>query len=97
MSVPLICINPIEDPQKEYWSFMTDEIADEFDEIEHDRLIQSQYSVCILTNDEYALHLHGEEFKDNHLFISNEKVTDDEFWSGDEIKKAIEIIIEECL
>lgn len=93
--VPLICINPMNDPQKEFWTFMTDEIANEFDDIDHDRIMHTKNSVCVLTNDEYALHIHGDEFNDKHLIISDYKVMDREFWFSDEMKKAIDIILSE--
>ena len=28
-SVPMICINPVDDPQKTFWTFITDEISEE--------------------------------------------------------------------
>lgn len=95
-SVPMICINPVEDPQKSFWTFITDEISEEFDEIDEDRVLHSKESVCILTNDSYALDLDGNCFSDKHIIYSNDKVLNSSFWESEELKKAIDLIYKDC-
>lgn len=91
-SVPMICINPVDDPQKTFWTFITDEISEEFDEIDEDRYIHTQDCICILTNDQYALDLDGKNFNDSHIIFSNDKITNSSFWESDEFKDAVEIM-----
>lgn len=97
ISVPMISINPVEDPQKSFWTFITDEISEEFDEIDEDRVMHSNDAVCILTNDSYALDLDGAGFNEKHIIMSNDKITDKSFWQSEELKQAINIVYNDCI
>lgn len=97
ISVPMISINPVEDPQKSFWTFITDEISEEFDEIDEDRVMHSSDAVCILTNDSYALDLDGAGFNEKHIIMSNDKITDKSFWQSEELKQAINIVYKDCI
>ena len=93
-SVPVICINPVLEPETEYEDFMTDELEYILKFIKKDRGFQTSECMCVISSENYEdVEEYDNIFLDNTVIRSDDLFDSEEFWTENgSIIKAIKYI-----
>ena len=93
-SVPVICINPVLEPETEYEDFMTDELEYVLKSIKNDRGFQTSECMCVISSENYEdVEEYDNIFLDNTVIRSDDMFDSEEFWTENgSIIKAIKYI-----
>ena len=93
-SVPVICINPVLEPETEYEDFMTDELEYILKSIKKDRGFQTSECMCVISSENYEdVEEYDNIFLDNTVIRSDDMFDSEEFWTENgSIIKAIKYI-----
>ena len=93
-SVPVICINPILEPETEYEDFMTDELEYILKFIKKERGFQTSECMCVISSENYEdVEEYDNVFLDNTVIRSDDMFDSEEFWTENgSIIKAIKYI-----
>ena len=93
-SVPVICINPVLEPETEYEDFMTDELEYILKFIKKDRGFQTSECMCVISSENYEdVEEYDNIFFDNTVIRSDDMFDSEEFWTENgSIIKAIKYI-----
>lgn len=93
-SVPVICINPVLEPETEYEDFMTDELEYILESIKNDRGFQTSECMCVISSENYEdVEGYDNVFLDNTVIRSDDMFDSEEFWTENgDIIKAIKYI-----
>ena len=93
-SVPVICINPVLEPETEYEDFMTDELEYVLKSIKNDRGFQTSECMCVISSENYEdVEEYDNIFLDNTVIRSEDMFDSEEFWTENgSIIKAIKYI-----
>ena len=93
-SVPVICINPVLEPETEYEDFMTDELEYILKFIKKERGFQTSECMCVISSENYEdVEEYDNVFLDNTVIRSDDMFDSEEFWTENgSIIKAIKYI-----
>ena len=93
-SVPVICINPVLEPESEYEDFMTDELEYILKLIKKDRGFQTSECMCVISSENHEdVEEYDNIFLDNTVIRSDDMFDSEEFWTENgSIIKAIKYI-----
>ena len=93
-SVPVICINPVLEPETEYEDFMTDELEYILKFIKKERGFQTSECMCVISSENYEdVEEYDNIFLDNTVIRSDDMFDSEEFWTENgSIIKAIKYI-----
>ena len=81
-SVPVICINPVLEPETEYEDFMTDELEYILKSIKKDRGFQTSECMCVISSENYEdVEEYDNVFLDNTVIRSDDMFDSEEFWT----------------
>lgn len=93
-SVPVICINPVLEPESEYEDFMADELEYVLKSIKKGRGFQTSECMCVISSENYEdVEEYDNIFLDNTVIRSDDMFDSEEFWTeSGSIIKAIKYI-----
>lgn len=88
-SIPVLCINPVLEPEREFEDFMTDELEYVMKSMKRSRGFQTAECMCVISSEYYGdVEEFDNVFLDNTVIRSDDKFDSEDFWTenGDIIK-----------